>query len=778
MRFAKSGSFSLLFPFILLTSVNVAPAQVQLQQIPLRGKVLDPARAPIAGAQITAIPLGRSSGPSTVSDQAGEFALTLGPRAYALKITAEGFQESVQTINLTSGSEFISVAMQIEGQHNTMTVIGTDYQTVTVSSATKTLSPLRDIPQSITVVTREQVRDQMMSSLGDVVRYVPGITAHQGENNRDQVIIRGISSSADFFLNGVRDDVQFYRDLYNLDRVEVLRGPNAMIFGRGGGGGVINRVPKEAGPAPLREIMLQGGSFSNKRIAMDFDQAFGQDVAFRINGVYENSDSFRDFVGLERYGINPTVTISPGKQTRITLAYENFRDNRTADRGIPSFLGLPIDTDISTFFGNPALSHVRAHVNLGTATIEQQAGAVNIRNRTMFGAYDRGYQNFVPGAVTADKRQVGISSYNNATDRLNIFNQTDVTYGVSTGNIRHTLLMGAEIGRQLTDNFRNTGFFNNTSTSILAQLANPTINTPVTYRQGPTDADNHLRTNIGAVYAQDQVDLSRYVQIVAGLRLDHFDLQFHNNRNREDLRRIDNLVSPRVGLIVKPVTAVSIYGNYSVSYLPSSGDQFSSLTTITQQVKPEKFNNYEAGVKWDLRRTLSLTLAAYRMDRLNTRATDPNDPTRIVQTGSQRINGFEVGLNGSVTRSWRLAGGYAYQDAFITGATTAAPIGAQVAQVPHHNFSLWNNYQILSRLAAGLGIIHRSDMFAAIDDRVTLTGYTRADAAVYYSLTEKIRLQANVENLFDKKYYMNADGNNNISPGSSRAVRVGISARF
>lgn len=774
---AKSGC-SLFLSFILLSGMTVIRTQAQSPQFILRGKVLDPARAPIASAKVTAVPDGQATGPSTISDQAGEFALTLIPGTYALKVTSEGFQESVQTIKVTSGLEFISVGMQIEGQHNTVTIVGTDYQTVTVRSATKTLSPLLDIPQSITVVTREQVRDQMMSSLGDVVRYVPGITAHQGENNRDQVIIRGISSSADFFLNGVRDDVQFYRDLYNLDQVEVLRGPNAMIFGRGGGGGVINRVTKEAGPAPLREITLQGGASSNKRVAIDFDQAFGQVVAFRINGMYENSRSFRDFVGLERYGITPTVTISPGKQTRITLAYENFRDNRTADRGIPSFLGLPVDTDISTFFGNPALSHVSALVNLGTATIEQQAGDVNIRNRTMFGAYDRGYQNFVPGAVSADKSQVAISSYNNATGRLNIFNQTDLTYGVSTGSIRHTLLAGAEIGRQLTDNFRNTGFFNNTTTSILAPLANPTINTPVTYRQTATDADNHLRTKIGAVYAQDQVDLSRYVQVVAGLRFDHFDLQFHNNRNAEDLRRIDNLVSPRVGVILKPVTAVSIYGNYSVSYLPSSGDQFSSLTTITQQVKPEKFNNYEAGVKWDLRRTLSLTTAVYRMDRLNTRATDPNDPTRILQTGSQRINGFEVGLNGSLTRSWRLAGGYAYQDAFITGATTAAPIGAHVAQVPHHNFSLWNNYQVLSRLAAGLGIIHRSDMFAAIDDRVTLPGYTRADAAVYYSLTEKIRLQANVENVFDKKYYINADGNNNISPGSSRALRVGITARF
>jgi catecholate siderophore receptor len=627
-------------------------------------------------------------------------------------------------------------------------------------------------------VTQEQIKDQLLTSIGDVVRYVPGVTAHQGENNRDQIVIRGVNSSADFFLNGVRDDVQYYRDLYNLDRIEILRGPNAMIFGRGGGGGIVNRVTKEAVFALFREITLQGGSFNNKRVTVDLDQPFNGKAAFRLNGVYENFGSFRDFVSLERYGINPTLTIAPGKQTKITLGYEHFRDYRTADRGIPSFQGLPAETNISTYFGNPNDSRVRAVVNLGSSTIEHQAGGLNIRNSTTFGAYERGYQNFVPGAVSADKSTVALSAYNNATARLNMFNQTDLTYGVSTGRIRHTLLAGVELGRQVTDNFRNTGFFNNSLTSISVPFTNPTINTPVTFRQSSTDSDNHITTNIGAAYVQDQVDLSRHVQVVAGIRYDHFGLQFHNNRNGQDLDRVDNLVSPRVGMVFKPVTRLSIYGNYSVAYLPSSGDQFSSLTTITQQVKPEKFNNYEFGVKWDINRALALTTAIYRLDRVNTRATDPNDPTRIVQTGSQRSNGYEIGLNGAITRAWRLTGGYAYQDAFISSATTAARAGAQIALVPHHNFSLWNNYQIVSRLAAGIGVIHRSDMFAAIDGTVRLPGYTRADAALFFSLTERIRLQANVENLFDKRYYINADGNNNISPGSPRAFRIGLSARF
>ena len=770
--------FRMLF-LILFAGLSWFQALAESPEFSLRGKVLDPNQAPIAGAQITATPDGSPSSFSTVSNQFGEFSLALKPGHYMLKIFAPGFQETSQAVEVTpTGSEFVEVGLQVTAPHDTITVIATDYLALTTSSATKTLTQLRDIPQSISVVTREQIRDQQMLSLGDVVRYVPGVIVHQGENNRDQIIFRGNSSSADFFLNGVRDDVQYYRDLYNLDGVEVLRGPNAMIFGRGGGGGVINRVTKEAGFAPLREITLLGGSYGNKRVAIDLDQPFNNKVAFRFNGMYENSDSFRDFVSLERYGINPTLTLMPGKNTKITLGYENFRDHRTADRGLPSFQGKPADVDISTYYGNPDESRVKALVNLGTVAIEHQAGGLNIRNRTQFGGYDRMYQNFVPGAVTANQAQVALSAYNNATQRLNIFNQTDLTYSLSTGRIRHTLLGGIEVGRQLTDNFRNTGFFNNTATSILVPYANPTINTPVTFRQSATDADNHLRTNIAATYAQDQIELSRFVQVVAGLRFDRFDLQYHNNRNGDDLRRIDHLISPRAGIIFKPVAQLSIYGNYSVSYLPSSGDQFSSLTTITKQIESEKFSNYELGVKWDINRALSFTSAAYRLNRTNTRATDPNDPTRIVQTGSQRTNGYELGLNGSVTRAWRIAGGYAYQDAFITSATTAARAGAQVAQVPHHAFSLWNNYQVISRLAAGLGLIHRSDMYAAVDNTVTLPGYTRADAAVFFSLTEKIRLQANVENLFDKRYYINADSNTNISPGSSRAIRIGLTARF
>jgi catecholate siderophore receptor len=765
---------------VLVAGTLLCAAQTPSDRAFIRGKVLDANRAAIVGASISA--QGSRSTLSTITDPNGNFSLALVSGEYTVTINAPGFAPASHTVRLKPAtSETLEMTLLVAGAAATVTIMGTDtlsYRVPEMSSATKTLTPLRDVPQSITVVTREQISDQAMDSIADVVSYVPGITSHQGENNRDQLVIRGNSTSADFFLNGVRDDVQYYRDLYNVEQVEALKGPNAMIFGRGGGGGVINRVTKQAGFAKLREVTFQGGSFNNKRFTADFDQPLNRKVALRFDTMYENSGSFRQFVNLERYGFNPTLTIAPSSDTRITLGYENFHDGRVADRGIPSFQGLPADVPISTYFGNPDDSYVRARVDLASAVIEHQSGRLNIRSRTMFADYDRGYQNFVPGAVNATGTLVSLSAYNNATKRRNIFNQTDFTYLLSSGHLKQTLLAGTELGLQLTDNFRNTGFFNRSATSILVPLDNPTITTPTTFRQSATDADNHLKTNLAAGYVQDQIQFNNYIQVIAGLRFNYFDLQYHNNRNGDNLRRIDQLVSPRVGLVVKPKEPVSIYANYSVSYLPSSGDQFSSLTTITQQVQPEQFRNYELGAKWDVRRNLSFTTALYRQDRSNTRTTDPNDPTRIVQTGSQRTNGFEAGVNGSMTRAWSIAGGYAYQDAFITSATTAAKAGAQVAMVPHHTFSLWNKYQIMARLGVGLGIIHRSDMFAAIDDAVTLPGYTKLDTALYVRITEKIKLQAHFENLLNAKFYLNADGNNNISPASPRGVRVGLIARF
>jgi catecholate siderophore receptor len=649
-------------------------------------------------------------------------------------------------------------------------------------TATKTPTPLRDVPQAVTVVSSALIADQAMQGMADVVRYVPGVTMSQGEGNRDQPTIRGNATTADFFVDGVRDDVQFVRDLYNVERVEALKGSNAMIFGRGGGGGVINRVTKEARWSPLRELTLQGGSYDNKRLSADVGQGITTSLAARLNGTYENSGLFRDGVRVRRYGVNPTLTFAPGSRaTSLALGFEHFRDHRTADRGLPSFEGRPFaGAHRSTFFGDPDASYADARVNAAWATLaHERASGLAVRNRLRVASYDKFYQNVYPsGAVNDAGTSVSIGAYNNATRRRNLIDQTDVTYGVWTGPLRHTLLVGAELGRQVTDNRRLTGYFGGNATSFAAPVSDPTISAPVSFRPSATDADTHVVADVGALYAQDQVALSASWQLIAGLRYERFDLRYHDDRTGADLRRRDAMPSPRAGLLFKPVEPLSFYGGYSRSYLPSAGDQFSSLTDVTKGLEPERFDNYEIGAKWDVADRLALTSAVYRLDRTNTRAVDPLDPTRTVQTGAQRTTGFELGVSGSLAPRWEIAGGYTSQRATITSTTSAAAAGATVPLVPHHTLSLWNRVQLARALGAGLGVVHRADMYAAIDDRVTLPAYTEVDAALFVTLARNLRAQLNVENLLGASYYTTASGNNNITPGSPRVARVSITTGF
>jgi catecholate siderophore receptor len=651
------------------------------------------------------------------------------------------------------------------------------YAAVRSSTATKTDTPLRDTPQSVSVVTREVMADQAMQGMADVVRYVPGISMGQGEGHRDAPTIRGQASTADFFVDGVRDDAQYLRDVYNVERVEALKGSNAMIFGRGGGGGVLNRVSKEAQWAPTRTVTLETGSFDHKRTTLDVGQGLGGSVAARVNAMFESSGGFRDRTELDRWAVNPTVALALGGRTTVRAGYELFSDHRNVDRGIPSFQGRPSDADLTTFFGNPDVNRSRMRVHAATATVEHTAGSLTIRNRSRFASYDKFYQNTYPGAVNAAGTQVALSAYNHAIDRTNWFNQTDLVQHASTGGVAHTLLLGAELGRQATGQVRNTGYYDNTATSLSVPFDAPTVSTPVTFRQSATDADNRTVATVAAVYLQEQAEMAPWLQAVGGLRWDRFDVDYHNNRTGDELGRRDQLWSPRAGLVLKPLRAVSLYGSYGLSYLPSSGDQFTSLTATTETLEPERFTNREVGAKWDVRPTLSLTAAVYRLDRTNTTAPDPNDATKVVQTGAQRTTGFELGAAGNITRAWQVVGGFASQRARIVSATVAAKAGAVVPLVPHQQMSLWNRVQVMPALGLGLGLVRQGDVFAAIDNTVTLPAFTRADGAVFLRLTPLIGAQVNVENLFDRRYYATSQGNNNIMPGAPRTLRISVTAR-
>ncbi|MDB5840942.1 MAG: TonB-dependent siderophore receptor [Herminiimonas sp.] len=659
------------------------------------------------------------------------------------------------------------------------------------TTATKTDTDLRDTPQAISVVTEAQISDQAAQSLQEALLYTPGVNFAQGEGNRETPIFRGISTTGDFFVDGVRDDVQYYRDLYNIERVEVFRGPNAMIFGRGATGGLINRVTKTPSWTPGYGGSLTFGSWANRRATVDINQPLNQDLAFRLNGLYENSNSYRDGVSIERSGVNPTLSWRVAPKTMVTVGYEYFKDDRIADRGISSYLGAPVQTDRSTFFGNAAGSPTGTTLNAATALIEHtfDNGAL-LRNRARYADQDKFYQNVFPGAVNAAGNAVAISAYNNAMTRESWFNQTDLIFPLVTGAVKHKILVGAEFGQQDTDNFRNTGFFPGNATSVSVPLSNPVTFAPIVYRQSATDADNTGKAKVAALYLQDQIELSPQFQIVAGLRYDKFKVDFKNNRTAQTFRTDDGLVSPRVGVIYRPIEPLSLYANYSIAYLPRAGDQLSSLNLTTAALEPEKFKNYELGAKWDVSPNVAATAAVYRLDRTNVVVLDPSDPanTRTMLSDGQRSEGLELSLVGNLSSAWSATGGYSYTDArFIADTSATLRAGGRVAQVPKHTFSLWNRYEFNPKIAAALGVIYRGKTFAANEQiataaapipNVTLPGYTRVDAAFFYKIDKNLQAQVNIENLFDKKYYAFANSNTNITPGSPRAIRVGLVARF
>jgi len=701
----------------------------------------------------------------------------LAPPAFAAETSAETTADQGETVVVT-------------GQR-------LEYGVKSTSTATKTNTEIKDIPQAMTVISESQIEDQQLRSIADVLYFVPGATPGTGESNRDQITLRGQSTTADFFVNGIRDDVQYFRDFYNIDRIEILKGPNAMIFGRGGGGGIVNRVTKRSSLGEYRQVTGSVDSYGGVRFTGDFDQPFGGNVGGRLNLMYENGDSFRRHVDLERYGINPTIGIMAGPDTRIDLSYEYLHDRRTTDRGVPSDQRdgapspgnpvEPLEGFDKVFFGDPDDSYAKADVHLLSLAVEHKFGeGLTLRHRTQYGDYDKFYQNIFPNgaALPANppafpEEGVVLGAYNSRNDRKNLISQTDLIWESKFAGVDQTLLIGFELGHQESRNLRLSGAI---SGGTRVPLSDPTVDKAVTYANSASDANNETDATVAAIYIQDQIRISPMFEIVAGLRFDSFKLKvddLHGAGTR--FSRRDKFWSPRLGLIFKPTDNLSVYASYSRSYLPQSGDQFSGLTSTTEELKPERFDNYEIGAKWEPIDGLLATAAIYRLDRTNTRAPNPVAGQPDLLTGEQRSKGIELGLERSISDNWQISAGYAWQKAEIRERTTGcnpAVASCKVPLVPRHSFSAWTRYDFTKQLGVGLGVIARSKSYASISNLVKLPSYARVDAAVFYSITDDIEAQLNVENLFGADYFATAHSDNNIAPGAPRNVKATVRFGF
>ena len=413
----------------------------------------------------------------------------------------------------TPASAEEGAADDVDGRTIIVTGASDGYAASNSVTATKTDTPLLDVPQTINVITREQLDDQGHHSLADVLRYVPGTTVGQGEGNRDQITLRGQNTTSDFFLDGVRDDVQYFRGLYNLERVEILKGPYALIFGRGGGGGIINRVQK----SPSVEDTFVAGrasvnSFGAHDFSADVNQPLSDTVAFRVNAAYENLDNHRDFYDGERFAVNPYIAAKLGDDWNVGLSYEYINDDRALDRGVPSSGGAPLTGFRDQFFGVPGVNRTKLEAHIAKLRLDGNlTDTLKFSSTVLYGDYDKIYTNvFANGAVNTANNQVALSGYVDPTTRQNFIAQANLIWDVQTGGIGHKVLLGAEYGDQQSANQRNDAVLSVGFIDLDAPVF-PTVTFPVRNRDTVSDVE------FVSAYVQDQISLGDHFDIVAGL---------------------------------------------------------------------------------------------------------------------------------------------------------------------------------------------------------------------------------------------------------------------
>ena len=656
------------------------------------------------------------------------------------------------------------------------------------SNSIKTPTPIIDVPQSLSITSSEEIKQRGITSIGEIIDYTAGVNTSQGEGHRDAVVFRGVRSTADFFVDGARDDVQYYRPLYNIEQVEILRGPNALLFGRGGTGGILNRVTKKA---QIGEQFLAyktfADTFAEHGVELDGNYSISDRTAFRLNLMYEGLNNHRDFYDGERFGFNPTARFELSPATTIDLSYEYINHDRFIDRGIPTGTnGAPVEAFEDILFADRDLNFTKLEAHVFRAAIEHKF-LENLKGNfsLSYGDYDKAYSNFYASAYDQanSPNVVTIDGYVDETDRQNLIFSGNLVGEFKTGGIGHTVLFGGEYVDTSSDQFRFNAFWlpdgnADTDTEIFTIMrpldfsGGVGVNSAGTNVVNDFSADLNDDTRVGidvySIYLQDQIELSPMFDVVFGLRYDNFDIEVFNVPANETRTNRDEEISPRAGAIFKPWEDISIYASYSKSFLPRSGEQFANIDGSNNQLDADEFESQEVGVKWDFA-AMSLTAAIFKNEQ--TRADRDNTTGETFEIRGLEIEGAELQLQGYMTDLLYISAGYTYLD----GETAS---GAEPRELPENMFSFWGLYQFTAKFGLGLGVIHQDDSLITDGGTAFLPSYTRVDAAAYYDVSEKLRLQVNIENLTDELYFPNAHSTHQATVGEPINAMFTISGEF
>ena len=653
-------------------------------------------------------------------------------------------------------------------------------------TALKTPTAIIDVPQSLSIVTDEEIRKQGIRELGDIVRYTPGVNTSQGEGHRDSVVFRGVRSTADFYQDGARDDVQYYRSLYNVDQVEVLRGPNALLFGRGGTGGIINRVSKKAQIGEtFGSFDIGADDFGAFDFAADYNTTTGDNTALRINIHSDQLENHRDSYDGDRTGFNPTLRIQMSDATTLDLSYEYVDHERFIDRGIPTLNGKPYEPLKDVVFGTSAVNYQTAEADIFRATMttdysETSKGIFSVTSSE----FEKLYQNLYAqryDAADNTANTVRVDGYRDPTERENLIVSANLVNELQIGNTTHTILFGAELIDTDNKNERYDSYFSTTGTdrevfNIPASMSGTldiSTNSAGVATVLDFTSDLNRRTaseiEVTSVYFQDQIELSDNLIVLLGGRLDQFDITVDDVKAGTSQSREDDEFSPRAGVIFKPQENVSLYYSYSESFLPRSGEQYKKLTASAAALDPDVYESSEIGVNWDITPDLSLRVSYFDSEQTIAIRDESGEGAEIV---SLQVDGIELEIKGQVSEQLYVSFGYSDMD----GETSS---GGEPREIPENTMSLWTTYQVNDKFGYGLGVTRQGESNISNNKPgLVLPDYTRVDFAAFYDVSDDLTIRLNVENITDEVYFPHSHSTHQASVGEEVNARLSITRRF
>ena len=642
--------------------------------------------------------------------------------------------------------------------------------TPTETSAAKIPAPLRDIPQSISVVPSQVLLDQRALSLQDALKNVPGVSFAAGDGQRDQVNIRGFTAIADQFVNGFRDDALYFRDLSNTERVEVIKGPASVLYGRGSSGGLINRVLKQP-DVNITSATFSAGSFAQKRGEWDigrFDRQGG--VGFRLTGAYENDDSFRDQQFLKRFALAPSLLLEAGRYTTLFIEADYLRDRRLTDFGIPAVNGRPVDVPRSTYYGaaNARDADVTASEVISQTAIltHRFSDELSFRDGFRHYNYTLNRRNTLAAAVNAVAGTVTLQHGGIDRDEGGWSNQAELTQKLRFAGMEHTLLYGFEIARQVKG--AQTVASRNVAVTSLFDPVLPIIdNSAFTV----LSANSNTTFDTRGLYVQDLADLGHGFKVLVGARHDWFiQKTYQLLPGQPNLARTDRKWSPRAGLVFQPDTTQSYYVSWSRSFQPSA--ETFALAATNADIAPEETTNKEVGAKYTLfGGRLNVQAAGFILRRTGIKGSDPLTPTRVVPIGTQRTRGVELSGQLDLPSGFQAIAGYAYLDTRITASANPAFANKRATITPKNAVNAFLTKSFAKRFGVGGGMNYVGDRWADPANTTVLPHYVTVDAMAW-AYVGPVRLQLNAYNLANKRYIISGHGTSPLLnlPGAPRSV--------